>query len=450
MSDYTHSLLLVDDDVTLNRLLTKQLRNMGYAAAGVGSWQEAQSYLQSHEPDLILMDCQLPDASGQKLVGELSLNYPVILLTAYGSVKEAVQAMQAGASDYLTKPVNLDELELLVKKVLEAAALNRNYQFYKSQLSKQKRTFMVGSSPALQNVERLIEAVAPSDTTVLIQGESGVGKELVAQEIHQRSSRAEQNFVAVDCCTLQETLFESELFGHERGAFTGADKLKKGLIEGAAGGTVFLDEIGEIETSIQAKLLRFLETGRFRRVGGTKDLDADVRIIAATNRDLSLLAQQGEFRADLFYRLNVFNITVAPLRERRADIAALVKHFIEHHDFSRRVSKAASSAAMQRLQSYHWPGNIRELKNVIERAIILSGETAQIEPEHLAFSLPTGEQNNSIHLIFNVEPSLADVESHYLAFMLDRYAGHRGKVAEIMGISERNVYRLIKRYGLTG
>ena len=214
---------------------------------------------------------------GQQLVGELALSYPVILLTAFGSVKEAVQAVQAGASNYLIKPVNLDELEVVVKKALETAALQRNYQFYKNQLNRQKRTFMVGTSPALRQVERLVDAVAPSNATVLIQGESGVGKELVAQEIHQRSARAEYNFVAVDCCTLQETLFESELFGHERGAFTGADRLKKGLVEGATGGTVFLDEIGEIEISMQAKLLRFLETGRYRRVGSTKDLDADVR-----------------------------------------------------------------------------------------------------------------------------------------------------------------------------
>lgn len=443
--------LVIDDDVTLNRLIVGQLNKMGYAATGVHSWAGAEAYLQQSDPHLILLDCQLPDAKGGQVLPKLTPDYPVIIITAYGSVKEAVGAMRVGAAEYLLKPVNMDELELVIRRTLDAHSMKRELHYLKKQASKRK-SFMVGQSPALKEVENMIDAVAPSMMTVLIQGESGVGKELVARELHERSQVASRGFVALDCCTMQENLFESELFGHEKGAFTGADRQKKGLIENAEGGTLFLDEIGEIGPAIQAKLLRVLETGRFRRLGGTRDLTANVRIVAATNRDLLEMSQEGSFRADLFYRLNAFTIYVPPLRERKEDISALVDHFISHHDFSRRVNKHLSSRARDKLLGYAWPGNIRELKNMVERAIILSGDAEQIQPENITLSenamsgVPVAQSHRGLHFSFEREPTLEDLEKHYLNLLLDKFSGHRGKVARALGISERNVYRLIKKY----
>ncbi|UJS25314.1 sigma-54-dependent transcriptional regulator [Thiothrix winogradskyi] len=443
-------ILVVDDDVTLNRLMVGQLNRMGYAATGVHSWAAAQAYLQQHDPHLVLLDCQLPDARGRDVLPQLVGDCPVIIITAYGSVKEAVGAMQAGAAEYLLKPVNLDELQLVIRKVLDAHSMKQEFLYLKEQVQKRK-SFMVGQSPALKEVENMIGAVAPSMMTVLIQGESGVGKELVAREIHERSQVASRSFVALDCCTMQENLFESELFGHEKGAFTGADRQKKGLIESAEGGTLFLDEIGEITPAIQAKLLRVLETGRFRRLGGTRDMTANVRVVAATNRDLLAMSQEGTFRADLFYRLNAFTIYVPPLRQRREDIPALVKHFINNHDFSRRVNKHLSEEALAKLVAYPWPGNIRELKNMVERAIILSGDTARILPGHIMLSdgvvaTVAAPASKGVSLDFEQIPTLEDLEKHYLHVLLDKFNGHRGKVARTLGISERNVYRLLKKY----
>ena len=286
-------LLIIEDDRVLNKLITEHLTQLGFDAFPALTWSEADDYLQENEPKLIIMDVKLPDANGVELLKKLALDHPVIILTAFGTVRDAVQAMKAGASEYLVKPITLDELELLVERVLANASLLSDHQFFKSRLRSQSDRFMVGSSLALQKTKQLIDAVAPNDISVLIQGESGVGKELVAQAIHECSPRKEHNFVAVDCCTLQEKLFESEVFGHERGAFTDARQQKKGLIEGAEGGTLFLDEIGEIESSIQAKLLRVLETGKFRRLGGTKDLTSNVRIVAATNRNVRLPLRHG-------------------------------------------------------------------------------------------------------------------------------------------------------------
>ena len=444
-------ILVIDDDVTLNRLMVGQLNRMGYAATGVHSWAAGQVYLQQHDPHLVLLDCQLPDARGSEILPQLVTDYPVIIITAYGSVKEAVGAVRSGAAEYLLKPLNMDELELVIRKVLDVHSMKTEFLYLKEQVQKRK-SFMVGHSPALEEVKNMIDAVAPSMMTVLIQGESGVGKELVAREIHERSQVASRSFVALDCCTMQESLFESELFGHEKGAFTGADRQKKGLIESAEGGTLFLDEIGEIGPPIQAKLLRVLETGRFRRVGGTRDLSANVRIVAATNRDLLAMSQEGGFRADLFYRINAFAIYVPPLRKRKDDIMALVEHFISNHDFSRRVNKRLDSKALDKLLAYPWPGNIRELKNMVERAIILSGDTAQIQPEHITLSNDAAPATvaplsaKGVQLNFDDMPTLEDLEKHYLHLLLDKYDGHRGKVARALGISERNVYRLLKRY----
>ncbi len=441
-------ILVVEDDRVLMQLMVDHLNRMGHAGHGVATWNAAKQYLDEHEPNLIIMDVRLPDKDGMKMLPKLSDQYPVIILTAYGSVQDAVKAIKAGASEYLTKPVDLDELEIIVKRSLENAALRRDYHFIKQRGQGSAGSVMIGNSVALKQTQKMIDMVAATDMTVLINGESGVGKELVAEAIHAHSARAQRNFIAVDCCTLQEKLFESELFGHERGSFTSADKQKKGLIEGAQGGTLFLDEIGEIEPSIQAKLLRVLETGQFRRVGGTKDLKVDVRIVAATNRDLEKRVQREKFRSDLFYRLNGFTIVVPPLRDRREDIPELVKFFIENHDFSRRIKKKLSSDTLQELIGYDWPGNIRELKNLIERAIIVSGKEKKIKPEHLGLGTKSTGNGSTTVLTFDQEPTLDTIEKKYLTQLLVKYNGHRVSVAQAMGVSERNLYRLINKHDL--
>ena len=442
-------ILLVEDDRLLNRMLVSELKRMGYAADGVHSWREASMHLATHEPALILSDVQLPDANTMELLPDITKDYPVIVLTAFGSVQGAVAAMKAGAVQYLTKPINPDELELEVKRALQHTALQRDQQFCKKRLTLKASGGMVGNSPAMSELQGLIDAVADSEATVLIQGESGVGKELVAHAIHERSPRAARNFVAVDCCTLQEKLFESELFGHEKGAFTGADRLKPGLIEAANGGTLFLDEIGEIEPAVQAKLLRVLETGQYRRLGGVKDLQANVRIVAATNRNLAEASKEGGFRSDLYYRLSAFTLRIPPLRERLQDIPALVEHFLANHNFSRRISKHLSAAAQRLLMGYGYPGNIRELRNMVERAIIVGGANDEIRPEHFSFE-SLGEQAGQFSMSFQTEPSLEDIEKRYLELLIAKYAGHRGQIASVLGVSERSVYRLLEKYELKG
>jgi len=439
-------ILVIEDDAPLSRLLREQLSRSGYDVHGVRSWAETEAYFREHEPHLILSDARLPDGDGLERLPWLCEQAPVIILTAYGSVRDAVKAMHAGAAEYLVKPVNPDELEVTVKRVLEHARIRQEVQFCRARDSR-KTTYIVGESQALKVMQDMLDAVAPSDMTVLIQGESGSGKELVARAIHDLSERSKGTFVAVDCCTLQEKLFESELFGHERGAFTGADRQKKGLIEAAEGGTLFLDEIGEIELSIQAKLLRVLETGRFRRLGGIRDLPANARVVAATNRNLDEMSHEGNFRKDLYYRLSAFVLEVPPLRERKEDIPDLAQHFISHHNFSRRVDQHLSEAALRFMMDYDWPGNIRELRNVVERAIILSRGNPEILPEHVIISPTTNTSRRCSD--FEHEPTLEQIERDYLDYLIRKYKGHRATIAQTMGISERNVYRLIKRHSLS-
>jgi transcriptional regulator with PAS, ATPase and Fis domain len=312
---------------------------------------------------------------------------------------------------------------------------------------------MVGSSNAFKELVKLIELVAPSDTTILIEGESGVGKELVAQSIHQLSARSQNAFVSIDCCTLQENLFESELFGHEKGAFTGADKRKQGLIEVAEGGTIFIDEIGELSASLQAKLLRLLDTGEYRRLGGTQSLVSDSRILAATNRDLKTFSEDGAFRRDLYFRLAGVVIRVPSLRERREDIPLLAEHFLKSRTFQRQITKQLSEAAVEALSEYSWPGNIRELRNVIERAILISGNRPLIEIADLGLTPENESKNTTLsspqcELRFDHEPTLDEIKENYLSRLLGMHHGHRGSIAKILGISERNAYRMIKRFGL--
>ncbi len=442
-------ILLIEDDRVLSRLISQQLRGLGHEVTPVSGWREADDYLAANEPHLIISDVKLPDGDSLERLPALVAAQPVVVLTAFGSVRNAVEAMKAGAYEYLLKPVSPEELTLVVNRALDNAELRNDHQFCAKRLKAQEgcAKFMIGVSAPLMRVKETIAAVAGSDITVLIQGESGSGKELVARALHEQSGRAGRNFVAMDCCTLQEKLFESELFGHERGAFTGAEKQKRGLIEGAEGGTLFLDEIGEIEPAIQAKLLRVIETGTFRRLGGTRDLQANVRIVAATNRDLAAMGKAGTFRADLYYRLSAFVIDTPPLRDRRDDIPYLVAHFVQHHNFSRRINKRVSNDAIRRLVAYDWPGNVRELRNVIERAIILSRDTNTIRPEHLAFG--ASASTAKVTVSFERDPTLDELQAEYLKMQLRKFSGHRARVAEVLDISERNVYRLIQRYGLT-
>lgn len=456
------SILVVEDDPTLNRLLVKELGKAGYELDSAGSWREARERIEAFAPNLVLLDANLPDSSGFGPLKEIAEARPVVMLTAYGSVNQAVEAMRLGAADYLIKPVNLDELELVIRRVLEGSHLKA-----RSELSRLDTGNMIGKSPAMQALRQTIREVGASDVTVLIQGESGAGKELVAQALHNSSPRSGESFVALDCCTLQEALFESELFGHERGAFTGADRRKSGLIEAATRGTLFLDEMGEAGPAIQAKLLRVLETGRFRRVGATSDLRSDVRIIAATNRDLRQRARDGQFREDLYYRLSAFVIQVPPLRDRREDIGLLAAHFIGIRRQAQGLPPARlAPEALARLVAYDWPGNVRELRNVIERALILLGSGEVIGLQHVG-QLDSSQSENkqpaqvmkpastpmpaveamSESLVLNGEPTLESIEREYLACLLKRYQGNRRKVAEVMGVSERTAYRMMDRHG---
>jgi DNA-binding NtrC family response regulator len=442
------NILVIDDDLVLNKLIVSELDTLDFITKSARSWKEAESYLNENEPDLVLLDIRLPDADGMDILPGLLTTSPVLILTAYGSIRAAVDAMKLGAAEYLVKPVDFEELELVIRRVLGHVELQEELKFVRSRQRASRKIFMIGNSNELQKVSALIDAVAREDMTVLITGESGVGKELVAKEVHEQSARSKRSFVALDCCTLQENLFESELFGHEKGAFTGATQQKKGLIEGAKGGTLFLDEIGEIGPAIQAKLLRVLETGIFRRLGGNKNLQSNVRILAATNQDLKAMVQAGQFRTDLYYRLAAFVITVPPLRKRRSDIPGLVEHFINKHNFSRRISKKLSKTTLDALISYDWPGNVRELRNVIERAIIISGDDYLIQPGHLGFDSRSICGPSSVGLNFDHEPTFEEIKSDYLRTLYEKYNGHRGKLAKILDISERNLYRLLKKQGL--
>ena len=443
------SVLVVEDDAVLNQMLVMALGKAGYDMGSARTWAEARRLLDAQAPDLVLLDMNLPDAQDFGPLAEIAQQRPTVMLTAYGSIDNAVRAIRMGAVDYLVKPVNLDELELVIRRALDGNRLNAGRAVDTATSAVRRTPDLLGNSPAMQGLWEMVNAVADSEVTVLVTGESGVGKELVAHALHRTSQRRAERFVAVDCCTLQETLFESELFGHERGAFTGADRRKPGLIEAASGGTIFLDEIGEISMALQAKLLRVLETGRFRRVGGTADLRTDARVVAATNRDLPRMVQEDKFRADLYYRLSGFVIEVPPLRERAQDIPLLVQHFASQRARNAAAPPVFSDATLQRVREYDWPGNVRELRNVVERAVLLAGRSGRVEPHHLPVFRP-GDAAPAAGLatrLLQGEPTLDEIEQRYLAMLLERYEGNRRRVAEVLGVSERTAYRMLERHG---
>lgn len=444
------SVLVVEDDVVLNRMLVRALDKAGFEMGSATTWADARRQLDAHAPDVVLLDMNLPDANDFGPLLEIAHDRPTIMLTAYGSIDHAVRAMRLGAADYLTKPVNLDELELVIRRVIDGNRQCAGRAVDQAASTVRRTPDLLGDSAAMHALTELVVTVADSNVTVLITGESGVGKELVAHAVHQASPRRNERFVAVDCCTLQEALFESELFGHERGAFTGADRRKPGLIEAAAGGTLFLDEIGEIGPVLQAKLLRVLETGRFRRVGGVADLRADVRIVAATNRNLPNWVREGHFRTDLYYRLSAFAIEVPPLRARREDIPLLARYFAAKYAKNGMPVKF-SPQTMQRLDAHDWPGNVRELRNVVERAVLLASRTGVVEPQHLPTfqpEEPAPDSGDAWASWRDREPTLDEIERTYLTHLLDKYNGNRRLVAEVLGVAERTAYRMLERHGM--
>jgi DNA-binding NtrC family response regulator len=441
-------LLLVDDDDELRAVVAARFRRLGMRVTEARSGEEALARTAQARFDVALLDLHLPGISGIDLLAALKERLPeteAILLTAHSSIETAVQAMKRGAYDYLTKPFRLADLEVHVQKAFEKARLARRERQWVQQVAYESPRYrLVGSGPALRRVVQLIERVAPADATVLVRGASGTGKELVARAIHANSPRADRPLVTINCAALQENLLESELFGHEKGAFTGAVSAKPGLVEVAEGGTLFIDEIGEMATGLQAKLLRVLEDGHFRRVGGTQEMCADVRVVAATNRDLGEELRAGRFREDLFYRLNVVTIELPPLRERREDVPELVEHFLTTRQVGPLRSRV-SPEAMQALAGYAWPGNVRELANVLERAQILA-ENHVITPDDLPETLSAGDLAAGAG---GDDPRhLREVERQHVRAVLQQEKGNKVHAARVLGISRRSLYRLIEKYGL--
>ena len=451
--------LVVDDEKLIRWSVKSRLEEEGLEVLEAASAAEARRALAENDVDMVLLDHRLPDATGLEILQALSSTRPeisTVMMTAYGTVDTAVQAMKLGAHDFLTKPVNLDELALVVARALEASRLRREvHRLRREQQGSDGGIRLIGTSPGMRAVAELVDKVCRSQaSTILLQGESGTGKDVVAKAIHYRSSRAARSFVNITCSALTETLLESELFGHERGAFTDAHTQKKGLLEVADGGTAFLDEIGETGGVMQAKLLRFLEEKTFKRVGGTRDIKVDVRVIAATNRRLDEAVQSGRFRADLFYRLNVIPITLPPLRERREDIPALVQHFIEH--FNRELKRDTTEVAPQAmavLQAHDWPGNIRELRNVIERVMILENER-RIEVRDLPPGLgPAGSPARASAADAETAPpvgsmTLDEIEQRAIRRALESTGANQVRAARLLGISRDTLRYRMRKYGL--
>jgi DNA-binding NtrC family response regulator len=441
-------LLIVDDDETLRETLAQRFKRQGVAVSAFVSGEEVLAQADHDRWDVALLDLHLPGMTGVELLGKLKEQQPeleALMLTAHGSIDTAIQAMKQGAYDYLAKPFPLPELEIHIQKAYEKVQLARRERQWVAQINYESPRYrLVGSSPSVQRVVQLIEKVAPTDSTVLVCGASGTGKELVARALHSNSPRHDRPLVTINCAALQETLLESELFGHEKGAFTGAIQAKRGLVEVAEGGTLFIDEIAEMAPGLQAKLLRVLENGSYRRVGGTQELHADVRVVAATNKTLEEEVKAGRFREDLYYRLNVLAIALSPLRERRPDIPELVEHFLSTRQLGPtryRIQPEALDALVQ----HDWPGNVRELANVLERAQILAEEhviTLDDLPESLVEKplAPRAAGADPRHL--------REVERRHVWEVLEQEKGNKVRAAKALGISRRALYRLIEKHCL--
>jgi two-component system response regulator AtoC len=430
-------ILVLEDDKALSEILCDELRARGHMAVAAETVAEGLEHLKQSEFEVALLDLMLPDGSGidvlQRMADE-ELGVEAIVLTGFATVDTAIKAMKLGAYDYVTKPARMEELELLVAKAAEKSRLRRENATLRRRLERQDAADgLVTDDSSMKDLLATLERVAPSDLPVLIQGESGTGKELVARALHRLSPRATQPFVAINCGAVPENLLESELFGHEKGAFTGAVIRKPGLFEAADKGVLFLDEVGEIAGSVQVKLLRALETKEFFRVGSTRPVRSDVRLVSATNKNVKAEMQEGRFREDLYYRLNGVTLKLPPLRERKGDVPLLARHFLDRFA----PGKKLTSKALETLQTYAWPGNVRELQMVIQRAAILSNKDALDEGD---LPLDLRDAGGWKSAAVRTGLSLAEMEKEYIETVLRQNEGHRGKTARALGIDPKTLY----------
>jgi DNA-binding NtrC family response regulator len=457
-------LLVVDDEKNLRLVIQKELTRQGHEAETAPDGQAAWEMMEARDYDVLLCDINMPRLDGMGLLRRLKEKMPnppeVIMLTGQGTVETAIEAMKLGAYDYLTKPYRIAELTVLVKQAAEKKQLKTDNVRLRAQIERSTNNMpeIIAESPQMKEVLRLVRRVAPSDTSVLITGESGTGKELVAQAIHRLSARVDRPFIDLNCAALQDTLLESELFGHEAGAFSGARTRKLGLFELADGGTLFLDEIMEMPAQLQSKLLRALETRSFFRVGGVKKVEVDVRLVAATNRDPKLAVADGVFRSDLMYRVNSFEIFIAPLRERREDIEPLAQHLLSQ--VAAGNTPDLTQPVLEVLTGFSWTGNVRQLRNCLERAALLADNgritlkelppevLSRIDSPNVSVSFSPAKQNgvNTFHNVSST--NLRDSERQQIIGALERTGWHRGKTAEILGISPSTLYRRLREYDL--
>lgn len=446
-------ILIADDEKNMRWVLGEALETAGYEVLQAADGKETLKVAKAQSPDLMILDHKMPAPDGMEVLRTLrskDITFPIIMLTAHGNVDGAVEAMRAGASDYLTKPFDLEELKLAVEKAMRFAALTEEVQQLREQVEAEWDTDgIVAADPRMIEVMDVVRQVAPTDATVLIFGESGTGKELIARALHRLSPRGTKRFVEVHAGALPETLLESELFGYEKGAFTGATTAKPGRFELANGGTLFLDEVGDITLAVQVKLLRVLQERSFERLGATKSIDVDVRIVAATNQDLLGKISEGEFREDLFYRLNVVPVTLPPLRERVDDIPLLVAHFLEKYEAG---SKQIDNEAMGLMMEYDWPGNVRELENTIERIVILS-QGDRIGATDLPAEVRAGSRGPiPLPETFSLPSDGVDLETVELELVrqaLDRVGGSTAKAAKLLGLTAKTLEARMNRLGLS-
>jgi two-component system response regulator HydG len=443
----TPTILVVEDDAESRAAMLKVLESVGYKTLEADNGQQGLDIILHESVDILVTDLRLPVMDGVELLKRAKVadqEIEVILITGHGTVEVAVEAIKEGAYDFITKPVKKAQLLHSVEKASERQYLSRENKELRTQLSQSGMKKLVYASPEMRNIARMIDQVAPSTATVLITGESGTGKEVIADAIHAASPRRGKPLIKVSCAALPETLLEAELFGYEKGAFTGANARKEGRFELANGGTLFLDEIGEITPAVQVKLLRVLQDGKFERLGGTRTIDTDVRILTATNKDLQKEVNDKQFREDLFYRLNVINIKIPPLRERKDDIQLLAMHFLKTYaDKNQKRIESFSEDAMMALTSYDWPGNVRELENAIERSVVFtSGNTVPLSvlPQNVS---TFGDTKHS--LTFKIGTPLREIERQAIEFALQHARGDKNLAARLLGIATRTIYRHLER-----